>query len=328
MIEFCKRYNCNVIVRWRNDDELWGAIFVNQSGKGLLGDIAKNDSDVIGGAFYVYLNRYNLLQYSIDIQLCRVTHALPKPGPLPYWYTPILPFPSLTWICVASAFCLGVITLIFFNRAALHMKIRHLTSQKMSVTIAILTVLKIFVYQNVKITTKSGSSLIMIGTLLAFALTIGSFYTGGLASIMTITPYDKPIDSMEKLVQSDLKWGTTVINFAYPLQNSTNPIHIKYVRDYTVLPVAQLHELVKQKKAAVVVETLQGGTLTYQPYIEKNVSKFLMIMKEPFTLEYTALISTKTWPFMAQLNRIIFMYIESGLTGFEEYRVSFQLFSL
>lgn len=326
LIEFCKKYKCEVVIRLEYDEELWGSIFPNHTGKGLLGAVAKYEADVTGAAFYIVGNRYNLIQYTIAVQLSGVTHVLPKPGPLPYWYTPVLPFPNLTWICVIIAFCLGSLSLIIFNRAELYMKISDLTSTKMSKTVAILTVLKIFVYQNITIPTRASSSLFMFGTLLVFALTIGSFYSGGLSSIMTVTPYDKQIDSIQKLVDSNLKWGTTSINWIYAVQQSTEPVQVRYVKNFLVLSVEEFHELVKQKKAAVIVETMQDGTLTYQSYVDKNDSRFLMIMKEPLYAQYTAMITSKTWPFIAQLNRIVFMQIESGIRSYWEYRVSFKLF--
>lgn len=140
---------------------------------------------------------------------------------------------------------------------------------------------------------------------------------------MTVTPTDKPIDSLEKLVQSDLQWGTTSINFVFPVQSSTKPVYLRYVKDYLVLPVTEFHKIVKEQRAAVIVETMQGGTLSYQAYLDRNDSRFLMIIKEPLYVIYTAIITTKTWPFMEQLNKIVFMQVESGIGSYWEHQVSF-----
>lgn len=177
LIEFCKKYHCIISTCFDYGDELWGSFYPNHTGKGVLGAVAKYEVEVAGGSFYVNWNRLNFIQYSVTIQLSTVTHALPKPKPLPSWYTPILPFTPVTWACVLVALLVAAISLIFLDRARLNVFPQTEVKAK-SVMNTMITVLKISVYQNVSITTKAASSLVMFATLLAFALTLGSFYSG------------------------------------------------------------------------------------------------------------------------------------------------------
>lgn len=41
--------------------------------------------------------------------------------------------------------------------------------------------------------------------------------TGGLASVMTVTRYEEPVDSLEKLVETKLLWGTTALSWLDPI---------------------------------------------------------------------------------------------------------------
>lgn len=80
-------------------------------------------------------------------------------------------------------------------------------------------------------------------------------------------------------------------------------------------------ELTQQHRMAVMLEILQSGTLSYQPYIDKESSKFYMIQKELMYWQYTIVMASKTWPFMEQLNRIVLMQQESGIRYYWEHGV-------
>lgn len=85
--------------------------------------------------------------------------------------------------------------------------------------------------------------------------------------------------------------------------------------------IPELRQLVKQHKMAVTVEMMQHGALSYQSFIDKESSKYYMIMKQPMYWEYTIVMASKTWPFMEQLNRIVLMQQESGIRYYLEYSV-------
>lgn len=121
--------------------------------------------------------------------------------------------------------------------------------------------------------------------------------------MMTVTRYQEPIDSVEKLVESNLIWGGASWDWLFFLEcifffkvfiiflknifrifsvaQSDYPPHKKYVSEYVVKTFPELHKLVKQQKIAITLETMQNGILSYQPYFDKEDSKFLMLMKHP-----------------------------------------------
>ncbi|XP_063697569.1 uncharacterized protein LOC134828520 [Culicoides brevitarsis] len=319
LMEFCKKFNCTLYVHFDYHETLWGEIYPNMTGRGVLADIATNKMQLAAGDFYVVHNRNPYMRYSTMMQLSTVPHAVPKPMPLPYWYIPILPFTTAAWLCFLASLFVGAYALLALDRARSkvfpYSEIRHQSGVD-----AFLAVLKISVNQGITIISNVSSSLIMYATFMIYALTLGSFYIGGLSSLMTVMPTESPINTIAKLVQTSYHWGTTSNTYLFPIQHSTDPAFVIYAKNFKTYPVAKYHALVKQFKAAVLVETMQGGTLCYQDYIDKNDSKFLMIMKEPLYTSYTAPISTKTWPYMEQLNRIVFMQVESGIGTYWEYR--------
>lgn len=140
---------------------------------------------------------------------------------------------------------------------------------------------------------------------------------------MTITPYESPIDSLQKLVNTNLVWGGTSITWTFALQESRDPVHQKYVSKFIEMPKKEIRQLVKRKNMAIVIDKTQGGSVTIQGYIDEEDSKFLMIMNEPLYYQYSALIASKTWPYMQQLNQITFLQAEGGIRSYWEHQVRF-----
>lgn len=106
------------------------------------------------------------------------------------------------------------------------------------------------------------------------------------------------------------------------IQQSDYPPHKQLIKNYVVKSIPELRVLVQQQKIAVTVEMMQHGTLCYQSFIDKMSSKHYMMMKQPMYWEHTVVMASKTWPFMEQLNRIVFMQQESGIRYYWEYLVN------
>ncbi|XP_063702358.1 uncharacterized protein LOC134832305 [Culicoides brevitarsis] len=319
MVEFCKKFNCNLYARFDYHDSLWGEIYPNLTGRGMLGDMALHEIELAVGSFYLVHGRFKTAQYSYVVQLSFVTHALPKPKPLAYWYIPILPFSPIVWVCFVASLFIATNAILFLDKGRIQMLPNSKIKPESGVN-AFINVYRISMSQNVLVRSNVGSSLIMYSIFMIFCLTLNSFYIGGLSSLMAVLPTEGPIDTIAKLVQSNLEWGTTSDTFLLPVIQSTDPAFVRYAKNFKVHAVEDFHKLVKQQRAAVIVETMQGGTLCYQQYIDRNDSKFLMVQKEPLYTAYTGIIASKTWPYMEQLNRIVMMQAESGIGAYWEHK--------
>ncbi len=89
-----------------------------------------------------------------------------------------------------------------------------------------------------------------------------------------------------------------------------------------VRSIPEVLKLVQQHRTAVMLETMQYGTLTYQEFIDKPSSKYYMLMNQQVYWQGTIIMASKTWPFMEQLNRIVFMQQESGINYYWEQGVN------
>lgn len=89
-----------------------------------------------------------------------------------------------------------------------------------------------------------------------------------------------------------------------------------------VKSIPDVLKLVQKHKVAIMLETMQYGTLTYQEFIDKPSSKYYMLMKQQAYWQGTTIMASKTWPFMEQLNRIVFMQQQSGIGYYWEETVN------
>lgn len=107
------------------------------------------------------------------------------------------------------------------------------------------------------------------------------------------------------------------------IMESTYPPHQEYAKKFTEeLDLNKIHGWVKQQKMAVIVDQMQDKTLVLLPIVDRNDSKFLMIMKKPLYFQYTTIITTKTWPWIEQLNRIVSMQQESGIWRYWAFKAN------
>ncbi|XP_037040297.1 uncharacterized protein LOC119077222 [Bradysia coprophila] len=322
LVEFCRKYNCTLTGRLDYDESLWGDSFPNHTGTGLIGALTTREANVSCAALYLWDSTYYFTQYTAILQRATITHIVPKPLPLPYWQTPILPFPVYIWGYVTGSFLIGAVMLFIINST--QNRIEEGTGIY-GLFDSVYAVFMMSIFQGVNINIKFISNIAIFTAILIYALVIGNLYVGGLASVMTITRYEQPVDSIDKLVESKFSWSSTALSWIFTLQNSDYPPHKKYVDKYTVSSIPDLLKLVQRHRTAVMLETMQYGTLTYQPFIDEPSSEYYMLMKEQAYWQGTIIMTSKTWPFMEQLNRIVFMQQESGIKYYWELTAGYRL---
>lgn len=317
MVEFCQKFNCVLSVRLEYNDELWGWGYANHTGTGTLGALQKYDVDLTGAGCYLMKDRYDMIQYTQPIQTSSVIHVLPKPKPLPYWHIPILAFTKELWVCFGII--LGIATTIIYILNRIQYRIFPQLREQKLIDYALI-VLKMSIFQSTQLNYSTFTNTLFYGTFLLYSLMIGNLYLGGLSSVMTVTPYEPPIDTLEKLVNSEFSWGGTSVTWIYAITESTDPIQRRYVSKYMTASVEEFHRLLKNEKTAVVIDKTQGGTYSVLGFFDRDCSRLLMAMKEPIYKQYTALITSKTWPYMPQLNKLALMQQESGVRKYWEYK--------
>lgn len=88
---------------------------------------------------------------------------------------------------------------------------------------------------------------------------MGNLYGSGLASVMTVTRYEQPIDTVQRLTNSQLLWGATSVDYCFSILSTEDPVLRRFIEDYTVLPTDKCASLAKELKMSLVVEQLQYG---------------------------------------------------------------------
>ncbi len=178
LVEFCVKYNCTLTARLEYDDELWGEVFDNQTGVGMIGALAMRDANVSVAAMYLWESPYQFTQYSAIIQKATATKIVPKPLPLPYWETPILPFPGDIWTYVLSSFLIGALALFSVNVILKRINNDVVGHEALGLSDSIYTVFKVSLFQGVRIDINYLSNIAIFTSILTFALIIGNLYCG------------------------------------------------------------------------------------------------------------------------------------------------------
>lgn len=178
LLELCIKYNCTLTARLEYDEELWGEVFDNHTGNGLLGALTMRDANVSVSALYLWEPPHKFAQYSSVIQRATDTYIVPKPLPLPYWQTPFLPFPGYIWGYVLSTFLIGALTLFLVNVIQTRIKKNEAGHVTFGIFDSIFVVFKMSIFQGVSIDINFLSNITIFTAILTFALVIGNLYCG------------------------------------------------------------------------------------------------------------------------------------------------------
>lgn len=76
---------------------------------------------------------------------------------------------------------------------------------------------------------------------------------------MTIPRYEGLIDTIYKLVQSDITWGGLAADYLFSILQTENPLQQEFIKGYTVYSMEKCYEHAKARDMALVVETMQFG---------------------------------------------------------------------
>lgn len=176
LVELCAKYNCTLTARLDYDEELWGDIYPNRTGNGLLGSLAAYDANVTVGSVCLWDNVFVVTQFATPHQRAKVTHIVPIPQPLPYWQTLILPFTASIWGYVCATFLIVAVAL--FVISFVQSKINAEQKTTYGLWDKIFTVFSISIFQGVAINIRYVSNVAIFVAVLLFALVIGNLYCG------------------------------------------------------------------------------------------------------------------------------------------------------
>ncbi|XP_052565949.1 glutamate receptor ionotropic, delta-2-like [Culex pipiens pallens] len=318
---FCDTFNCSLEISLDEAGE-WGEIFDNRTGNGIIGAVVERRADIGVGALYSWFHEFTFLTLSKPISRTGVTCITPKPKLLSSWMTPILPFTPNLWAAVAVTFVLASIFALFMN----FMVNKIVLTQDIRVDIceSFMIIGSMFILQTVLLRinrNKYVSQMVLIGSVLFVGMMIGNVYSGGLSSVMTIPRYQKPIDTLLDLANSDLHWASTHDAWIFSILMATQPTILKLLQNFETHPKEVLHRHAIQQDLAYSVERLPYGHFAIGEYIDRDVSHNFHLMIEDIYWENCVAMSTKTWPMMDHLDGLILRVFESGIQRYWELQV-------
>lgn len=71
---------------------------------------------------------------------------------------------------------------------------------------------------------------------------------------MTVTRFEEPVDTLKKLVNSELMWGSNAECWLFSVLGSDIPEFQKFVAEYKIYSAEDLVILEEKRKLAVVLE--------------------------------------------------------------------------
>ncbi|XP_052869319.1 uncharacterized protein LOC128274994 [Anopheles cruzii] len=327
MIEFCAKFNCKLEVSVDDVGE-WGQTFPNRTGDGVLGAVVERRADIGVGALYSWFLEFEFLALSKPISRTGVTCVMPKPLQLSSWMTPILPFSPVLWSAVIATFLVATIFEILINAAAPRITMAKRSSQvghgRVDVCESVMVVMSIFILQTVLLRINKNrfvSQMILIGSLLMVGLMIGNAYSGGLSSVMTVPRFEKSIDTVQDLADSDLRWGSTHDAWIFSIQLATQPTIVKLLETFITYPKDELHRHAQQRDMGFTIERLPYGHFAVGEYITKDVVESFEIMVDDIYWENCVAMATKTWPLMNEFDELTLAVFESGIQRYWEAKV-------
>nr|AST36230.1 putative ionotropic receptor IR41a.2 [Hedya nubiferana] len=189
--EFCRWVNCTVEFV-RNDGYLWGEIYENSTGVGIVGDVVEDRADIGITALYSWYEEFRVMDFTAPIIRTAVTCIAPAPRILTSWDLPLLPFTWLMWVCLIFTF--------FYASFALFLAQR-------STDKIFLSTFGMMMTQSRDDSSDTWRIRSITGWMLVTGLIIDNAYGGGLASSFTLPKYEPSIDSVQDLVDRKMEWG-------------------------------------------------------------------------------------------------------------------------
>ncbi|XP_058817470.1 uncharacterized protein LOC131680777 [Topomyia yanbarensis] len=318
--EFCRVRNCSLEL-YIDEIELWGDIYENRTGSGIMYAIATRQTDIVLSGLYYWIGPYRWGSYTAQLTRAEVTVLVPKPLQLAPWKTPFLPFTGFLWIAVGVAFMVGAFAVWLIENG----RVRILNSpnaQAKTLSDSLLTLMGFYMEQSTNMRNDLMCCIFLFTSLLLAGFMVGNLYGAGLAGVMTIPQYERPIDTTVDLANSGMLFAATAINWIYSFLESTEPHLITLTHNFRVLDNEQLIKHSKTRDLGFIGEFTEFGHFTPTDYLDTESSSMLRILNDDQFWESTTAIVTKTSPFLQSFNDLVMNVRQSGIQHFVENRVA------
>ena len=194
----------------------WGGMITGntscEDGREFYGAVARliyGEADLGIGSFFILKHYLTHVDMSIPIEVACTSFLTPNPLPRPRYLALIFPFSNQLWLLVVvTSFVIGPLFLYFFASHHFHRR-EHAVFR--TGAHAFLTSFRIMSQVALHLWPKFWPIRMYIGWYWLFWFCVTSGYRAAMVAFLTIPLYDKPIDSIPDLAESNLGvggWGT------------------------------------------------------------------------------------------------------------------------
>ncbi|XP_052903031.1 uncharacterized protein LOC128310427 [Anopheles moucheti] len=321
LVSFCERRNCNILVS-PEDEDMWGDVYPNGTGNGLMGSVVQRRTDIAFGAFYLWLAPYNFSTYTATISRSMLTMLVPKPKVLPFWRTPFLTFSLPLWITVLVTLLAGILA-TWFAGTVRHRLLLHsvdtdraaidLIAEQLTLSDSVLMMVGFFVAQSSSIRNDLWSCVFLFASLLLAGFMVSNLYSAGLASIMTVPQYEKSIDTVKDFAASGMPWYGPTPYCLDEIWNASEPHLQQIIKTFSSVGPEEMKRLAHVGGGGFTIEQAQHGNFAPNNFLDRESSTTFQPLKDYIYTQNCAALITNTNPLLSNLNEYILRVQQSGL---------------
>ncbi|PSN57730.1 Ionotropic receptor 41a14 [Blattella germanica] len=306
-------------------EEGWSIIWDNGSGLGLTGNVASDKVDVGFGAIYLWERDHLYVDYSSIYFTTFLTTVVPRPKLLPGWTVIVSPFALDMWLAIGIAFIL--ITFIVYWTAYSSMKLlgrgkiftsMYSTLQECAFRNLGLLVLQVPPDERDWSTPRFVPMRHLITWLILFYFVVTTAYSGGLATVLTLPRYEKPIETPHDMADHKTVWGALDDVFVAFLKDSYDPKMREVAANNIVESEEYFEKLIPTGEIGFVIEMMQNGHFAMAPFINEQTMEKLRLMREMYVAGHCAYALRKGSPYMSIMNPILRKLRDAGIVLYWE----------
>ncbi|XP_055533378.1 uncharacterized protein LOC129723281 [Wyeomyia smithii] len=310
IVEFCKLRNCNIKL-WPFGPSGWGDIYDNGTGYGETYATYMKQTEL--SVCCVYYDWYfHLLDGSTYIAKSTVVLLVPKAKPRPTYLTLIYPFTGRLWLSISVM----LVIMTGVHHLITSLNVKHSNDRNAvqpPIEKSIFDMISIYLDQGIFPNSVSTSYRLLISFILLSGVVLSNSYSGGLASVLTVPKYEKPINTIHDFVLSPFRWAAQSIAWIFALIGAESYDIQQIVKKFDEVPDEdEMYRRSLKGDYSIGIELLNGGAYAYNKAVRAgNVASFHM-MKEYVYFAFTIGYTQRGWPLMEYFNKFSQESIQHG----------------
>ncbi|XP_055604893.1 uncharacterized protein LOC129753117 [Uranotaenia lowii] len=150
---------------------------------------------------------------------------------------------------------------------------------------------------------------------------VGNLYGAGLASIMTIPQYEKPIDTGRDFAESNMLLAGSAISWIYAIMDAPQPFLQKIVENYRLVDIDYMIDHRYALDIGYIGERTQFGNFGPIDFLDEGSASLMRLLKDDLFWQMCTAIVSKTWPLKHHFNKLVLAVKESGIQNYWELQV-------